>query len=117
MAEEDSYNSIRKSDNVVSRISSDFQCFLCGAIFTTHEDKKQHLEKEEHGKLHWWYYVAEIRDCKISRTPKPHKRLWQEMTRNGIPFQWLDIEADKEEDCLLASYADSIQLVLIHLIP
>ena len=75
MAEEDSYNSIRKSDNVVSRISSDFQCFVCGAIFTTHEDKKQHLEKEEHGKLHWWYYIAENRDCKISRTPKSHKRL------------------------------------------
>jgi hypothetical protein len=51
MAEEDPYNSIRKSDNAVSRISSDFQCFVCGAIFTTHEDKKQHLEKEEHGKL------------------------------------------------------------------
>jgi hypothetical protein len=52
MAEEDSYNSIHKSDNAISRISSDFQCFGCGAIFTTNEDKKQHLEKEEHGKLH-----------------------------------------------------------------
>ena len=75
MAEEDSYNSIHKSDNAVSRISSDFQCFVCGAIFTTHEDKKQHLEKEEHGKLHWWYYIAENEDCKISRSPKSHKRL------------------------------------------
>jgi hypothetical protein len=52
MVEEDSYNSIHKSDNAVSTISSDFQCFVCGAIFTTHEDKKQHLEKEEQGKLH-----------------------------------------------------------------
>lgn len=75
MVEEDSYNSIHKSDNAVSTISSDFQCFVCGAIFTTHEDKKQHLEKEEQGKLHWWYYIAENRNCKISRTQKSHKRL------------------------------------------
>jgi len=35
----------------VSPISSDFQCFVCGAIFTTDEDRKQHLEKEAGGKL------------------------------------------------------------------
>ncbi|HET6799612.1 MAG TPA: hypothetical protein VFH25_03540 [Nitrososphaeraceae archaeon] len=51
MAEEDSYNS-RKSDSAVARISSNFQCFTCGAIFTTQEDRKQHLQKEELGKLH-----------------------------------------------------------------
>ncbi|HZB17415.1 MAG TPA: hypothetical protein VE445_09635 [Nitrososphaeraceae archaeon] len=51
MAEEDSYNS-RKSDSGVARISSNFQCFICGAIFTTQEDRKQHLQKEELGKLH-----------------------------------------------------------------
>lgn len=32
--------------------SADFQCFVCGAIFATDEDRKQHLEKEAHGKLH-----------------------------------------------------------------
>jgi hypothetical protein len=35
----------------VSPISSDFQCFVCGAIFTTDEDRKQHLEKESGGEL------------------------------------------------------------------
>ena len=30
----------------------DFQCSICGAIFTTDEDSKQHLEKEAHGVLH-----------------------------------------------------------------
>ena len=33
-------------------IASDFQCFVCGAIFTTDEDRRQHLEKESLGKLH-----------------------------------------------------------------
>jgi hypothetical protein len=32
--------------------TSDFQCFVCGAIFTTDEDRKQHLEKESVGELH-----------------------------------------------------------------
>jgi hypothetical protein len=31
--------------------TSDFQCFVCGAIFTTDEDRKQHLEKESLGEL------------------------------------------------------------------
>jgi len=26
--------------------------FVCGAVFTTDEDRKAHLEKEAHGKLH-----------------------------------------------------------------
>jgi len=32
-------------------VTGDFQCFVCGAIFTTDEDRKQHLEKEAHGQL------------------------------------------------------------------
>jgi hypothetical protein len=51
MAEEDSYNS-HKFDSGAARISSNFQCFICGAIFTTQEDRKQYLQKEELGKLH-----------------------------------------------------------------
>jgi hypothetical protein len=35
----------------VSSISSDFQCFVCGAIFTTDEDRKGHLAKEAKGEL------------------------------------------------------------------
>lgn len=34
------------------RIAGDFRCFVCGAVFTTDEDRRQHLEKEEHGKMH-----------------------------------------------------------------
>jgi hypothetical protein len=35
-------------DNI-PKVTSDFQCFVCGAIFTTDEDRKDHLEKESHG--------------------------------------------------------------------
>lgn len=31
-------------------IASDFQCFVCGAVFTTDQDRRQHLEKELAGK-------------------------------------------------------------------
>jgi hypothetical protein len=31
------------------KITADFQCFVCGAIFTSEEDRRQHLEKEMHG--------------------------------------------------------------------
>jgi hypothetical protein len=34
------------------KVTADFQCFVCGAVFTTDEDRKQHLEKEVHGQLH-----------------------------------------------------------------
>jgi hypothetical protein len=30
-------------------ITSDFQCFVCGAIFTTDDDRRKHLEKESVG--------------------------------------------------------------------
>ena len=30
---------------------SDFQCFVCGSIFATDDDRKQHLEKEFRGEL------------------------------------------------------------------
>ena len=36
-------------DNTEKRIAADFQCFVCGAIFTSDEDRRQHLEKEMHG--------------------------------------------------------------------
>jgi len=31
--------------------TSDFQCSVCGAIFTTDEDRRQHLQKELLGEL------------------------------------------------------------------
>ncbi len=34
------------------KIPSDFQCFVCGARFTTNQDRKRHLEKTSHGGLY-----------------------------------------------------------------
>jgi hypothetical protein len=39
-----------RSDNM-PKMTSDFQCFVCGSIFTTDEDRKDHLEKESRGEL------------------------------------------------------------------
>ena len=36
----------------IPRITADFVCLVCGSVFTTGEDRKAHLEKEAHGKLH-----------------------------------------------------------------
>jgi uncharacterized C2H2 Zn-finger protein len=47
---EDTYEG-RSSRNFPRTASADFQCFVCGAIFATDEDRKQHLEKEAHGNL------------------------------------------------------------------
>lgn len=34
------------------KVPSDFQCFVCGARFTTNEERKQHLEKTSHAGLY-----------------------------------------------------------------
>jgi uncharacterized C2H2 Zn-finger protein len=44
-----SHASIKDS---LKKLAMDFQCSVCGAIFTTDEDRKQHLEKEAHCILH-----------------------------------------------------------------
>jgi uncharacterized C2H2 Zn-finger protein len=36
----------------IKKVTADFQCFVCGAVFTTDQDRRQHLEKEAHGLLH-----------------------------------------------------------------
>jgi hypothetical protein len=41
-------NRNRVKENIPTS-TSDFQCFVCGAIFTTDDDRKQHLEKESVG--------------------------------------------------------------------
>ena len=33
------------------RIASDFMCYVCGALFNTDKDRREHLEKEMHGKV------------------------------------------------------------------
>jgi len=37
---------------VLPKSTADFQCSVCGAIFSTDQDRKQHLEKEAHGEIH-----------------------------------------------------------------
>ena len=39
-------------EDELEKVTSDFQCFVCGAVFTTDEDRRQHLEKEMHGMEH-----------------------------------------------------------------
>lgn len=39
------------SSDGIPHTAADFQCFVCGAVFTTDEDRKHHLEKEAHGDL------------------------------------------------------------------
>jgi hypothetical protein len=46
--ESSSYVSSKKFRGL-NKTTADFQCFVCGAIFTTDEDRIQHLDKEEHG--------------------------------------------------------------------
>ena len=46
---EESHPSIK---DTFKKLASDFQCSVCGAIFTTDEDRKEHLEKEAQGILH-----------------------------------------------------------------
>ena len=38
-------------DGEAEKIVSDFQCYICGAVFTTEQDRRQHLEKELAGKV------------------------------------------------------------------
>ncbi|NAL76729.1 hypothetical protein [Nitrososphaera sp. AFS] len=46
-----SSESAKRNGRSVLHFISDFQCFVCGAIFTTDEDRKLHLEMESKGML------------------------------------------------------------------
>jgi hypothetical protein len=41
----------RQDIHGLEKVTSDFQCFVCGAIFNTDEDRKQHLLKEAQGRV------------------------------------------------------------------
>jgi hypothetical protein len=41
-----------KANAGLPTLAADFQCSVCGSIFTTDLDREQHLEKEAHGILH-----------------------------------------------------------------
>jgi hypothetical protein len=40
------FGSSNKRSSNIPKVTSDFQCFVCEAIFTTDEDRRNHLEKE-----------------------------------------------------------------------
>ena len=42
---------VMMAEDELEKITSDFQCFVCGAVFTTDQDRRQHLEKEMHGEV------------------------------------------------------------------
>ena len=48
----------------LEKITSDFQCFVCGAIFSTDQDRRQHLEKESHGAARDWTDKDEMERAK-----------------------------------------------------
>ena len=46
-----SFGSSNNRSDKIPKVTSDFQCFVCGSIFTTDEDRRDHLEKESRGQL------------------------------------------------------------------
>jgi hypothetical protein len=49
----DNHNDIDKGhEKGISHDTGDFVCFVCGSVFATDNDRRQHLEKEAHGTLH-----------------------------------------------------------------
>ena len=46
-----SSESTKRDARRILNFVSDFQCFVCGAIFTTDGDRKMHLEMESKGML------------------------------------------------------------------
>jgi hypothetical protein len=44
----------------LEKVASDFICHVCGAIFTTEQDRRQHLEKEMH-------YATSKKDAEIAK--------------------------------------------------
>lgn len=46
-----SHESAKINEKMIPRIASDFQCFVCGGIFTTDGDREQHLAMESRGML------------------------------------------------------------------
>jgi len=64
----------------------DFQCSVCGAIFTTDEDRKQHLEKEAHGILHEGTIK---KDKEIAKIQDEENETYSHCIWLGIIYPWL----------------------------
>jgi hypothetical protein len=57
-------HSSRSGSSFPHASTADFQCFVCGTIFTSDEDRKRHLENEAHGKLHYHTTKEEMRTAR-----------------------------------------------------
>jgi hypothetical protein len=66
--DDNNQESRRRATKEYSRMSSGFQCFLCGTTFTTNEDRIQHLEKEPHGGMYDTGSPQEREDSRRSRS-------------------------------------------------
>jgi len=60
------------------KIASDFQCYVCGAVFTTEQDRRQHLEKELAGKA---------REDETARDVEAAKRQTELAEANRQPYE------------------------------
>lgn len=60
------------------KIASDFQCYVCGAVFTTEQDRSQHLEKELAGKA---------REGETARDVEAAKRQTELAEANRQPYE------------------------------
>jgi hypothetical protein len=48
----DSIQGQRRTNEEFPKMPSDFECFVCGALFTTNEERKQHLGKYAHNDMY-----------------------------------------------------------------
>jgi hypothetical protein len=48
----DSIQDQRRTHEEFPKMPSDFECFVCGALFTTDEERKQHLIKYAHSDMY-----------------------------------------------------------------
>ena len=65
-----------KESGNLPKLSADFQCSVCGSIFTTDQDREQHLKKEADGDLH---EGSTSEDIEIARNQ-------QELNKNRIHY-------------------------------
>ena len=65
-------------DGEAEKITSDFQCYVCGAVFTTEQDRRQHLEKEMHGTAHDETSKEEVETAKMqTELSETHRQAYE----------------------------------------
>ena len=61
----------------IPKVTSDFQCFECEAIFTTDEDRRDDLEKEYHGERRDDTTEEEEEEMEIARRQEKIQKNYQ----------------------------------------